>query len=109
MQLTFPVALAGLALLTAGGIAGAILLGQPWLILVVVVIVAVLAGLFLVQYSRRPGPETETLEPDEDLEPFVDPVEEADRAEAEASPEPDEGPGAIADGADLDPDRPISN
>jgi hypothetical protein len=90
MILTYPVALAGLSALTAGGIALAVLSGHPTLVWVVFPVVAVLTALFLWDYSKRPGPESRrpaSADPEED-EPFEDPVEEADRAAAAGAADP---------------------
>ena len=87
--LTFPIALAGLSGLTVLGVAASLLSGHREFVPFVFVAVAVLAVWFLWVYSRRPGPRFVAEEP-EDAEPFEDPVEIADRLEAD---EPPEGPG----------------
>ncbi|HUI38535.1 MAG TPA: hypothetical protein VLY85_02780 [Thermoplasmata archaeon] len=105
MPLPYPVAVAALGGLTAGGIALAFLTGHRDLAWVVFPIVAVLAAGFLYTYAQRPGPEPPGAreETAEDDEPFEDPVEEADRAAAEPiyhssdpASEGVDGPGSVA-------------
>jgi hypothetical protein len=100
VELSYPVAVGGLAALTAGGIGAAFLLGVPRYAWVVVPIVGVLAVLYLYTYSKRPGPETEPPGTPGEEEPFVDPVEEADQA---ATPPAGPGPGSTGEEPFDDP------
>lgn len=85
--LTLPFAVVGLSAVTAGGIAAAFLTGHRAEAWVVFPVVAVLAGIFLYYYAQRPGPLPRTPPAPPDAEPFVDPVEEADRLAAGTLPE----------------------
>jgi hypothetical protein len=105
LYLTFPVALVGLSVLLAGGIALSVLSGHADDTWIVLPVVGVLAVGFLVVYSRRPGPERRAPTPPApgDDEPFEDPVEEADRSDSApifASSDPASqggpGPGVVA-------------
>lgn len=113
-RFTFPAALGLLCIVTVLGILLAFVFHHPEDSWAVAPVDAVLALLFLVDYAKRPGPEprpargpipptvpsggsaaapsdgvtpegeSATPPTEGDNEPFVDPVEEADRAEAEA-------------------------
>jgi len=82
---TYPVALGALCAVLVGGIAAASLTGHGSLAWVVFPVVAVLAGWFLFNYAKRPGPvpRQRTPDPEPSDEPFEDPVEEADRSAAD--------------------------
>jgi hypothetical protein len=130
-RLTFPVALVLLAGVTVGGIALAFALREGSFSWLVIPPVAVLAGLFLRDYHHRPmmeltaaagtqlseeGPAPPTAagastsggtRAEEDNEPFVDPVEEADRADRTQAATPEIDPPPPEGGSPDDVDEPF--
>lgn len=85
-----PLALAGLCGGLVLSIWGAVRTGVPDLALLGAAVVAALAGLYLVSYSRRPM-QAISLPPMPEEE-FDDPVEEADRLDSTPSPTVDAPP-----------------
>lgn len=112
-ELSFPVALGVLAAGLVAGIWAAGVLRTWYLIPVTVAVVAVLAGLYLRSYSRRPHAAASAPAPVEE-EPFVDPVEEADRIDSgregpHAEPAPPETVAPVEPGPPILPTSPVGD